>query len=62
MGGSGEHGAAWTEYRCREQPRLTRMIQRANAEGEYVETFHVDGIGNYYHTEDAAVAAMESNP
>ena len=62
QGGSGEHGAVFTEYRCVEYPRLTRMIQRANAEGEFFETYHVDGIGNYFHDEQAAIRAMRANP
>lgn len=58
----GQRGASFTEYRCVEHPRLTRMVQRQNRDADFVEFYHVDGVGNYYHTPQQALVAMRSNP
>jgi len=60
--GDGARGATFSEYRCVEHPRLTRLTQRANHDAELVETYSVEGIGNYYHSAVEALAAMEANP
>ena len=62
QGGTGSHGARWTEYRAVEFPRLTRMVQRVSDQDDYIETYHVDGLTNYWHDEAAAVTAMRANP
>lgn len=61
MGDAGR-GGRFHEYRCVEHPRLTRLVQRPNDAEPYAESFHVDGITQYYHTEGAALTAMRANP
>lgn len=63
QGGMGDGGARWTEYRCLEHPRLSRLVQRPNSDSEFVETYHVAGIGaQHWHTAAEAIEAMEANP
>lgn len=56
------HGGSFAEYACDEHPRLTRIVQRQNTDAEYVETFHVSGLVQYYHTPGEALDAMRANP
>lgn len=56
------NGGTYTEYRCVEHPRLTRLVQRPNDSEPYCESYHVRGLVNYYHTPAQALAAMRANP
>ena len=62
QGGMDTHGSTFTEYGCLEYPRLTRLVQRATDDGEYVETYSVRGIANYYRSAAEAIEAMKANP
>jgi hypothetical protein len=58
----GASGGECAEYRCSQCPRLTRLLQRPNRDADWVETYHVEGVSNYYHSAAAAIEAMRANP
>jgi hypothetical protein len=50
-------------YRNAQHRRVTWQRQRPNRDAEWVETYAVDGIASqFYHSAEAAIAAMRSNP
>lgn len=57
----GTTGGECTEHVCRQHPRLTRLVQRPNRDAEWITTYHVRDVSNYYATPEAALAAMASN-
>jgi hypothetical protein len=61
LGMNGVSGGECSEHRCRQFPRVTRLVQRPNKDEDWITTFHVDGLVNYYHSADEALAAMRAN-
>lgn len=56
-------GGSCTTWRCVEHRRVLWMKQRPNRDAECVETWSVDGIpAQFYHSAEAAIAAMRANP
>ena len=61
--GDAGRGGHFTEYRCVEHPRLTRLVQRPNDSAPYVVTYHVEGIAAQHYADPVdALAAMRANP
>ena len=49
-------------YRCVEHPRISRVVQRANVDEPWIETFHLVGLPQHWHSAGEAVRASEANP
>jgi hypothetical protein len=58
----GPRGEQLLEYDCPGRPRLRRMVQRPTADGPLIESYHVQGLAQVYHTPGEAVAALKANP
>ena len=54
--------SSMTLYRCVEHPRVSRVVQRANVDEPWIETFHLVGLPQFWHSAGDAVKAMEENP
>lgn len=62
--GAADHstGGCSSEFRCRELPRLARIVQRPNRDAPMVTSYHVDGLATYFPTLQRALDALDANP
>jgi hypothetical protein len=58
----GPRGEQLLEYDSPGRPRLRRMVQRPTPNGPVIESYHVQGLAQVYHTPGEAVAALRDNP
>lgn len=57
----GPRGEELRESRC-QHPRLVKLVQRPSQDADWVETYHVEGLAQVYHTPSQALQALEHNP